>query len=49
MASSKEIKNVETNNSIVVPEMGFFCFDVLYSQLYQSEPPRSPNFSDDAL
>jgi len=28
--------------SIAVPEMCYFCFDVLYCQLYQLEPPRVP-------
>jgi len=37
------------NNSIVLPEMGFYCFDVLYCQLHQLEPPKSPTFSNDAF
>lgn len=34
--------------SIVHPEMGFYCFDVLYSQLHQLDPPKTPRFSNDA-
>lgn len=35
--------------SIAQPEMGFFCFDVLYCQLHQLDPPKAPNFSNEAL
>ncbi|XP_011505395.1 PREDICTED: uncharacterized protein CG5902 [Ceratosolen solmsi marchali] len=40
-------KKQKLNNSIVLPEMGFYCFDVLFCQLNQLEPPKSPNFSND--
>lgn len=35
--------------SIAQPEMGFFCFDVLYCQLHQLDPPKAPNFSNEAF
>ncbi len=35
------------SNSIVKPEMGFFCFDVLYCHLYHLDPPRVPSFTND--
>lgn len=35
--------------TIAQPEMGFFCFDVLYCQLHQLDPPKAPNFSNEAL
>lgn len=34
---------------IAKPEMGFFCFDVLYCQLHQLESPKPPNFINEAL
>lgn len=34
--------------SIVHPEMGFYCFDVLYSQLHQLDPPKTPRFSNES-
>jgi hypothetical protein len=37
------------NTPIVQPEMGFYCFDVLYCQLHQLDPPKPPNFSNEAL
>lgn len=37
------------NPAIVQPEMAFYCFDVLYSQLHQIDPPISPKFSNEAL
>ena len=40
---------MENKRSIVLPEMGFFCFDVLYSQLHQIEPPKTPAFSNEAF
>ena len=42
-------KKQKLNNSIIMPEMGFFCFDVLYCQLHQLDPPKPPNFSNDSL
>lgn len=35
--------------TIAQQEMGFFCFDVLYCQLHQLDPPKAPNFSNEAL
>lgn len=35
--------------TIAQPEMGFFCFDVLYCQLHQLDPPKTPNFSNEPL
>ncbi|XP_076234112.1 AMMECR1-like protein isoform X2 [Calliopsis andreniformis] len=41
---------IQLRNSVIVkPEMGFFCFDVLYCQLHQLDPPKPPNFSDEAF
>ncbi|KAL6448947.1 nuclear protein AMMECR1-like [Cataglyphis hispanica] len=37
------------NTPIVQPEMGFYCFDVLYCQLHQLDPPKPPNFSNEAF
>ncbi|XP_033231391.1 AMME syndrome candidate gene 1 protein homolog [Belonocnema kinseyi] len=37
------------NPPIVHPDMGFFCFDVLYCQLHQLDPPKAPNFCNDAF
>merc|ERR1711971_577989 len=33
--------------SICRPEMNYFCFDVLYCQLYGLEPPAAPSMSRD--
>ena len=38
---------VPVGYSIVKPEMCYYCFDVLYSHLYQLEPPRVPLFTND--
>ncbi|XP_070160007.1 uncharacterized protein CG5902-like isoform X1 [Polyergus mexicanus] len=35
--------------TIAQPEMGFFCFDVLYCQLHQLDSPKAPNFSNEAF
>ncbi|XP_076278226.1 AMMECR1-like protein isoform X2 [Lasioglossum baleicum] len=35
------------NSMIAQPEMGFYCFDVLYCQLHQLDPPKPPNFSNE--
>lgn len=35
--------------TIAQPEMGIFCFDVLYCQLHQLDPPKTPNFSNEPL
>ena len=41
---------IRIRNSIIAqPEMGFYCFDVLYCQLHQLDPPKPPNFSNEAL
>ncbi|CAG0913871.1 unnamed protein product [Notodromas monacha] len=29
------------------PEMGLYCFDVLYSHLHRADPPRHPKFPND--
>lgn len=34
--------------SVALPEMCFFCFDVLYCHLYNLDPPKTPSFSNDA-
>lgn len=34
---------------IASTEMGYFCFDVLYSNLHNVEPPKMPNFTNEAL
>lgn len=34
---------------IACPEMCFFCYDVLYGNLHNLEPPKAPNFTNDAL
>lgn len=33
---------------VVSSEMCFFCFDVLFSHLYQAEPPQAPAFANDS-
>ncbi|KAH1022715.1 hypothetical protein HUJ04_012068 [Dendroctonus ponderosae] len=33
---------------VAMPEMCFFCFDVLYCHLYNLAPPKTPTFSNDA-
>ena len=33
--------------SICKPEMCYFCFDVLYCQLYGLAPPSAPSMSQD--
>lgn len=35
------------NGMVAHPEMGFFCFDVLYSHLHSLEAPKNPTFSND--
>ncbi|XP_050423625.1 nuclear protein AMMECR1 [Adelges cooleyi] len=32
---------------ITSPEMGYFCFDTLYSYLNSLEPPKNPDFTND--
>ncbi|XP_076234124.1 AMMECR1-like protein isoform X1 [Calliopsis andreniformis] len=42
------LNGIRARNSIIVqPEMGFYCFDVLYCQLHQLDPPKPPNFSNE--
>lgn len=36
------------NGTVALPEMCFYCFDVLYSQLFNLEPPKTPTFNNDA-
>lgn len=40
-------RNGMLQNSIVKPEMCYYCFDVLYCHLYQLDPPRVPIFTND--
>lgn len=35
------------NVTIIHPEMAFYCFDVVFSQLHRTEPPKTPQFSND--
>lgn len=44
------VSNGITNGTgtVALPEMCFFCFDVLYSHLYNLAPPKTPSFSNDA-
>ena len=35
------------NGTVAHPEMGFYCFDILYSHLHSSEPPKTPRFTND--
>ena len=37
----------ETKGPVIVKEMPFFCFEVLFSQIYRLEPPRVPTFTND--
>lgn len=34
---------------VAVPEMCVFCFDVLYAELHNLDPPREPRFTNEAL
>lgn len=36
------------SDSVAVQEMCVFCFDVLYGELYNLDPPRDPKFTNDA-
>ena len=40
-------RNGMNPNSIIRPEMCYYCFDVLYCHLYQLDPPRVPMFTND--
>ena len=42
------LTNGVSNGMVALPEMCFFCFDVLYSHLYNLDPPKTPSFSNDA-
>lgn len=35
-------------DSVAIPDMCYFCFDVLYCQLHSMDPPQTPNFTNDA-
>lgn len=37
-----------SNQMVALPEMCFFCFDVLYCHLYNLSPPKTPFFTNDA-
>lgn len=41
------IPNGVKNGMVAHPEMGFFCFDVLYCHLHSLEAPQNPTFSND--
>lgn len=34
--------------SVAIPDMCYFCFDVLYCQLHSMDPPQTPNFTNEA-
>lgn len=36
------------HDSVAIPDMCYFCFDVLYCQLHSMDPPHTPNFTNDA-
>lgn len=40
--------NKTLGGMVALPEMCFFCFDVLYCHLYNLAPPKTPSFSNDA-
>lgn len=40
--------NKALGGMVALPEMCFFCFDVLYCHLYNLAPPKTPSFSNDA-
>ncbi|RZC39400.1 AMMECR1-like protein [Asbolus verrucosus] len=42
------VSNGISNGMVALPEMCFFCFDVLYCHLYNLAPPKTPTFSNDA-
>ncbi len=46
-SSSSSLTSQIKQYSIIKPEMCYFCFDVLYTHLYQLEPPRVPHFTND--
>ena len=37
------------DDRIASPEMCYFCFDVLYTNLNNLEPPKTPTFTNEAL
>lgn len=45
---SLQLKKISNHNSINVAskDMCYYCFDVLYSQLYQKSTPGRPNFTN---
>lgn len=34
--------------SVAIPDMCYFCFDVLYCQLHSMDPPQTPHFTNEA-
>lgn len=49
MASSYSQDMAGTEKQVAVPGMCVFCFDVLYAELFCLDPPRDPQFTNDAL
>lgn len=50
LCNGSVISNKEYGNKTIARrEMCFFCFDVLYSHLYNLEPPKNPDFCNDSL
>ncbi|XP_034244498.1 AMMECR1-like protein [Thrips palmi] len=43
----QNVLNGIKNGMVAQPEMGFFCFDVLYNHLHSLEAPQNPKFSND--
>ena len=39
--------NGAAKGPVIVKEMPFFCFDVLFSHIYRLEPPKLPHFTND--
>jgi len=35
------------SSKIIHPDMAFYCFDVIFSQLHQTDPPKTPQFTND--
>jgi hypothetical protein len=51
MSVPYHLKNGMTSQRLTIahPEMCFFCFDVLYSNLNNVDPPKPPSFTNDSL
>jgi len=49
--STEIAQNISLQNGyhskIIHPEMAFYCFDVIFSQLHQTDPPKTPQFTND--